>query len=86
MKHTCHAIGCTTPVPPRMFMCASHWRMVPKPLQDLVWHYYRSGQEVDKRPSLDYVITTHVARNVVASREGKSIANLSGKVVYAQPE
>jgi hypothetical protein len=26
--HTCHAIGCTAPCPPRMLMCAACWALV----------------------------------------------------------
>jgi hypothetical protein len=33
MSHTCHAINCEVSVPPKMFMCLRHWRMVPRPLQ-----------------------------------------------------
>lgn len=35
--HHCHALNCTTSVPPRLHMCAKHWRMVPKALQDDPW-------------------------------------------------
>lgn len=53
--HHCHAIGCRTPVPPRMHMCLKHWRMLPKTLRDEIWRTYRRGQERDKRPSADYL-------------------------------
>lgn len=58
MSHTCHAIGCDIPVPPKMFMCRTHWYMVPKHDRDLVWMLYRGGQEVDKNPSHEYVTET----------------------------
>jgi hypothetical protein len=72
--HTCHATNCTTPVPPRMLMCARHWRMVPKPLQDDVWATYRPGQERTKDPSLEYLNAAFTAIEAVAIRE----ARLSG--------
>ena len=51
MTHHCHAVGCQTPVPPRLLMCGRHWAQVPKDLQRAVWDAYRPGQEDDKRPS-----------------------------------
>lgn len=53
--HTCHADGCRTPVPPRMFMCRRHWFLVPKPLRDGIWATYRPGQENTKDPSPEYL-------------------------------
>jgi hypothetical protein len=32
-EHTCHAEGCEVHVPPRIFMCRSHWVMVPMELR-----------------------------------------------------
>lgn len=61
MTHVCHAVGCTTPVPPRLLMCGRHWAMVPKALQREVWATYRHGQEVDKRPSQAYLAAAHRA-------------------------
>lgn len=43
--HTCHAEGCETPVPRRMFMCGRHWAQVPKAMQDAIWAAYTPGQE-----------------------------------------
>lgn len=71
MAHHCHAVGCETSVPPKMFMCLKHWRMVPQMLQRAVWGAYRPGQENDKRPSSIYMEITDEARQVVAEKEGK---------------
>ncbi len=54
-KHTCHAEGCNLIVPPRMLMCAAHWRRVPRHLQAAVWREYRPGQEIDKNPTPEYL-------------------------------
>jgi len=70
-EHTCHAIGCDTPVPPRLFMCRKHWRMVPEDMQARIWATYRRGQEVDKQPSRAYLDATHDARLHVAQLEGR---------------
>jgi hypothetical protein len=63
-KHLCHAIGCARAVPPKMLMCLPHWRMVPRELQQEVWRTYRPGQEIDKRPSVEYIA---VQRRAVAA-------------------
>jgi hypothetical protein len=41
MKHVCPVASCAKDVPHYMFMCARHWRMVPKPLQAAVYESYR---------------------------------------------
>lgn len=53
--HTCHADGCQTAVPPRMFMCKPHWYALPTPLRDWIWATYKPGQEVTKDPSREYL-------------------------------
>jgi hypothetical protein len=54
-KHECHWPGCTMQVPPAMWGCRPHWFALPKALRDKVWRSYRPGQEVDGRPSREYV-------------------------------
>lgn len=71
--HRCHAFACETPVPPRFLMCHPHWFMVPKHMRDRVWATYRRGQEVDKRPSREYVDAMNDAIVHVARMEGKPI-------------
>lgn len=73
MSHHCHAVGCETPVPAKMFMCLKHWRMIPREGQNAVWAAYRSGQEVDKRPSSTYLEITEECRRIVAHKEGKTV-------------
>lgn len=70
MRHTCHAIGCDREVPPRLLMCARHWRMVPTPLQAKVWVHYVPGQEVRKDPTRAYLEAASAAIKAVAEREG----------------
>ena len=69
MNHHCHAIGCETPVPPRLLMCSKHWFMVPKALQNAVWRYYVPGQEIRKDPTPEYLEVMQEAINAVAVRE-----------------
>lgn len=69
MSHHCHARGCRSEVPPRLLMCPSHWRKVPKPLQRDVWRTYRLGQEVTKDPSAAYLAAADAAIHAVATIE-----------------
>ena len=71
MSHKCHALGCEKEVPPKMLMCLSHWRMVPRDLQREIWRTYRLGQEVDKRPSPEYITTQRKAVYAVFEKEQK---------------
>lgn len=71
MPHRCHARNCEAPVPPKMLMCRKHWWMVPEPLRREVWRLYRPGQEVDKRPTREYLEAANAAVNAVADREAR---------------
>lgn len=45
MTHTCPTTGCTITVPQNTFMCARHWRMVPRPLRDAIYaDFARTGR------------------------------------------
>src|SRR5271163_2281815 len=77
--HHCHAVACETPVPPKMHMCLKHWCMVPKLVQDLIWHHYREGQEVDKKPSVEYIAMAFASVSCVAMKEGRTLPSLTGE-------
>lgn len=70
VTHTCHARACKAPVPPAMLMCKRHWFLVPLELRDVVWATYRRGQEIDKRPSREYLDAADAAIKAVAEKEG----------------
>lgn len=72
--HRCHAAGCETAVAPKLLMCVKHWRMVPRLVQQQVWATYRAGQEVDKRPSRDYLAAADAAIAAVAAAERRRAA------------
>jgi hypothetical protein len=72
MVHTCHAVGCEKPVPPKMLMCKRHWYMVPSSLRERVWATYRPGQEVRKDPSPEYMEAHKAAVRAVAEQEGRA--------------
>lgn len=61
MAHTCHAHECSHAVPPKMLMCAKHWRALPAKVQRAIWREYRSGQERDKSPSVRYLAVQRLA-------------------------
>lgn len=69
MSHRCHAIGCSTPTTPEMFMCPVHWKMVPQLLKDAIWSTFRKGQCADKRPSRAWIQNTLEARRAVKAQE-----------------
>lgn len=59
--HTCHWPGCAKSVPPAMWGCAAHWYALPHNLRMKIWRAYRPGQEIDKKPSKEYLA---VAREI----------------------
>lgn len=67
--HRCHATGCAAEIPPHLFMCRSHWFMVPKPLRREIWRLYRPGQEIDKHPSAEYLDAAKAAIAAVERAE-----------------
>lgn len=69
MSHTCHATGCKRVVSPKMFMCLTHWRMVPGFLQREVWAAYIPGQEIRKDPTPEYLDVARRVIEFVATRE-----------------
>jgi hypothetical protein len=54
-----------------MLMCSRHWRGVPSELQQAVWRHYRRGQEIDKRPTPEYLAAAKAAIDAVAAKEGR---------------
>lgn len=53
--HHCHWPGCTAQVPPAKWGCSKHWFRLPKELRDKVWAAYKPGQEINMRPSREYL-------------------------------
>lgn len=66
MGHVCHADGCQTPIPPRVFACRPHWYKLRKAMRDAIWREYRPGQERDKKPSLRYMAVQRRAIGEIA--------------------
>lgn len=81
MSHVCHAEGCARPVAPRFLMCRYHWGQVPRDLQTEVYRLYRPGQEIDKRPTIEYLDAMEMAINYVRRREGKAERPLPSELI-----
>lgn len=71
MSHTCHAIGCSRQVPPRLLFCGPHWRKTPRAEQELIWATYVEGQEVRKDPTGLYLVAQSLVVQRLAVREGR---------------
>jgi hypothetical protein len=69
--HKCHLPGCEVRTPPKYLLCPKHWKMVPQRLQMQVWATYRRGQEIDKRPTPEYLAAARDAIDAVACKESK---------------
>lgn len=54
-NHTCHWPNCGKEVPPAMWGCRAHWFKLPANLRSRIWATYRPGQEIDKKPSPEYM-------------------------------
>jgi hypothetical protein len=69
-------------------MCPEHWAKLPQPVQRLIWHHYREGQEIDKSPTVDYIAAAFVAISLVALEEKKRMPtlHLGGAMIYPPQE
>jgi len=70
MTHTCHAIGCNTLIPPKLFMCKPCWSEISRADQTLVYDLYVPGQEIRKDPSVAYIEATSRIIREQAVRRG----------------
>ena len=73
MRHTCHAFECDAVVPQRMFMCKRHWFSLSKRSRDLIWRYYRPGQEEGGGITDEYAEHAKLCVREAASVEGKTV-------------
>jgi len=72
MGHHCHWPGCTKLVEPKLWGCRRHWYALPPLLRHEIWLHYRPGQEVDKRPSAQYLAAAREAQAFAGSVNAKS--------------
>ena len=71
--HTCHAKGCKELIPPALFMCPRHWKMVPADLQQRIWRLFKPGQELRKDPTPEYIEAANLAIVAVEERERSTV-------------
>jgi hypothetical protein len=75
-KHHCHWPGCDEQVPPAMWGCKTHWYKLPRRIRDLIWAAYRPGQEIDMKPSAEYIRVARLAQewieDYLARQEGQA--------------
>lgn len=64
--HTCHWPGCNKAIPPRLWGCKPHWFALPADLRKGIWATYRPGQEIDKRPSPEYLAAARAVQDWIA--------------------
>lgn len=76
MAHTCHWPGCGTKVPPAMWGCKSHWFRLPKDLRNRIWATYRTGQEISKTPSREYVEAALAVRDWIEANHGQRVLSV----------
>jgi len=68
--HHCHWPGCREAVPPAMWGCKPHWMKLPARLRTKIWRAYQPGQEINKRPSKEYVAIAREAQDWIAKHYG----------------
>lgn len=58
-EHECHWPDCEAQVPPALWGCRKHWYKLPRSLRNKLWEEYRPGQEVDMKPSEEYLMVAN---------------------------
>lgn len=53
--HLCHNPNCRRPLAARYVAHPSAWFALPRSIRAGIWSHYRSGQEIDKRPTRTYL-------------------------------
>lgn len=70
-KHKCHWPDCPLEVHPSLWGCTPHWFKLPYRLRQRVWDHYRPGQEIDKKPSKEYVAVALEIQAWIRKEEAK---------------
>lgn len=80
-EHACHWTGCKEQVPPSKWGCKKHWFKLPSDLREKIWATYRPGQEVDLKPSAEYVeVAKAVQAWIGASTDTKNRLHAAGLI------
>jgi hypothetical protein len=51
-----------------MWGCTEHWFRLPHRLRELIWQTYEPGQEITKKPSLEYLLAATEVQRWIASQ------------------
>ena len=44
--NSCVIVGCSGRIKKGLLMCATHWKMVPLPIQKSIYKHYKPGQNI----------------------------------------
>lgn len=73
--HECQAKGCNAQVPVHLLMCPTHWAMVPKASQRVVWATYRERDWSGAKHQA-YLDAVQAAVAAVAKKEEERLAQV----------
>lgn len=82
-SHTCHRPGCDDPCPPKHLACRPHWFELLRGAPDLaaeIKKTFRLGQEVDKKPSVEYIAAMNAARDWWLAKDAAKRVEVNGDV------
>ncbi len=69
LNHHCHWPGCQRKVPPAAWGCRPHWFALPPAIRTRIWRAYKPGQEMSKRPSVEYVAAVTEAQEWIKAQQ-----------------
>lgn len=74
-----------------MWGCKTHWFRLPSRLRSRIWATYRPGQEVDKRPSAEYLsaaaaVQEWALKDIAAEQRRKDLQTIVEFVERGAPE
>lgn len=78
MTHTCHWPRCGKEIAPRLWGCSRHWFRLPFALRRRISGTYRPGQEIDKRPSPEYIEAAKAVQAWITRTTVAIAPNVSG--------
>ena len=55
-------------VPASMWGCRTHWFKLPEKIRMNIWRHYNKGQEITKRPSMEYIVAANAAQDWIAQQ------------------
>lgn len=84
--HRCHWPGCPKQVPPAMWGCKDHWYRLPKSLRTKIWKAYEPGQEIDGRPSAEYLEVAKEVERWIYQHEQEQLEAAGQLTLFKDPK